>query len=285
MYQFGFSRLFYGVFLLLSGQIALAEPNTAEKIISVDSNATEILLALGVGPQIIATDITSEPLLNGQNVQKLGYHRTLSAEVILSSQPDLIVGSDHTGPAPTIKAIQNAQINFIQLKSPETISDLTRNISLLAKQLDRKTAGQQLIVEMQTMEKSIVSKIDDSVLKMVFLLDLNDRGLSQAGLDTVGNALINVLNGENISQFNNYQSVSLESILAMNPEVILVGKRSNGAPEMEQLLSRYPLLKNTSAGQNNRIISVDASKLIAGLSMTAVQQANQLAEMIYPATP
>ena len=67
----------------------------------------------------------------------------------------------------------------------------------------------------------------------------------------------------------------------MNPDVIMVGKRSNGAPETEQLLSRYSLLKNTSAGKAQRIITVDASKLIAGLSITAVQQANQLAEIIY----
>jgi ABC-type hemin transport system substrate-binding protein len=42
------------------------------------------------------------------------------------------------------------------------------------------------------------------------------------------------------------------------------------------------LLKNTAAGQAQRIVSVDASKLIAGLSITAVNQANQLAEIIFP---
>lgn len=286
MFRFKFSRLcmrklFYGVLLLISGQAALAEQIKADRVISVDSNATEILLALGIGPQIIAIDITSEPLFGSQNVEKLGYHRALSAEAILSLQPDLIVGSDHTGPASTLKAIQNAQISFIQLNSSETTADLNNNIQQLAKALDREKIGQQLIAEIQTLETAIFQRFHGSTLKMVFLLDLNDRGLSQAGKDTVGNALITLLHGQNISGFNGYQSVSLESILAMNPDVILVGKRSNGAPETEQLLSRYPLLKNTSAGQTNRIISIDASKLIAGLSITAVQQANQLAEIIY----
>lgn len=274
-------KLFYGVLLLLTAQITVAEPVHAERIISVDSNATEILLALGVGSKIIATDITSEPLLTRQNVKQLGYHRALSAEAILSLQPDLIVGSDHTGPAPTVKAIQNAQINFIQLNSPQTIADLRSNIQHLAKALDREKTGQQLIDDIQRMETAITDHLNGSNLKMVFLLDLNDRGLSQAGFDTVGHALINVLDGQNISEFNGYQSVSLESILAMNPDVIMVGRRGNGAPETEQLLTRYPLLKNTSAGQTKRIVSIDASKLIAGLSITAVQQADQLATIIY----
>lgn len=274
-------KLFYGVLLLISSQIAVAEPINAERIISVDSNATEILLALGVGSHIIAADITSEPLLNGHNIEQLGYHRTLSAEAILSLQPDMIIGSDHTGPASTLKAIQNAQINFIQLNNPESIADLSSNIQRLAKAMGREKIGQQLIDDIQRMETSIISHLNGSALKMVFLLDLNDRGLSQAGRDTVGNALINVLDGRNISEFNGYQSVSLESILTMNPDVIMVGRRSNGAPEMKQLLTRYPLLKNTSAGQTKRIISIDASKLIAGLSITAVQQANQLAAIIY----
>jgi len=277
-------KLFYGVLLLFSMQITAAEPFTAEKIISVDSNATEILLALGVGPKIIATDITSEPLLIRQHVEKLGYHRTLSAEAILSLQPDLIVGSDHTGPAPTIKAIQNAHINFIQLVSPKSIADLSRNIRQLAKELDREANGQALIDHIQQLESTIVSNQNGSALKMLFLLDLNDRGLSQAGKDTVGNALISVLDGQNISKFSGYQTVSLESILAMNPDVILVGQRHNGPPEKAQLLSRYPLLNHTAAGQSQRIISIDASKLIAGLSITAVQQANQLAEIIYSAS-
>ena len=195
MYQSVFSRcltrkLFYGVLLLFSGQIAMAETIKAERIISVDSNATEILLALGVGPQIIATDITSEPLVKAQNIEQLGYHRALSAEAILSLQPDLIVGSDHTGPVSTLKAIEASQINFIQLNSPEKIADLTRNISQLAKQLDREKTGQQLIEDLQTLELSIANHLNGSALKMVFLLDLNDRGLSQAGIDTVGNSLL-----------------------------------------------------------------------------------------------
>ena len=274
-------KLFYGVILLLTAQITVAEPVHAEKIISVDSNATEILLALDIGSKIIATDITSEPLFTSQNVKQLGYHRALSAEAILSLQPDLIVGSDHTGPPSTVKAIQNAQINFIQLNSPQTIADLRSNIQHLAKALDREKTGQQLIDDIQRMETAINDHVKESNLKMVFLLDLNDRGLSQAGRDTVGHALINVFDGQNISEFNGYQSVSLESILAMNPDVILVGSRSNGAPEPEQLLSRHPLLKNTAAGKTRRIISIDASKLIAGLSISAVKQADQLAAIIY----
>lgn len=275
-------KLFYGVLVLFSTQIAIAEPIHAERIISVDSNATEILLALGVGPKIIATDITSEPLLKGENIQILGYHRTLSAEALLSLQPDLIVGSDHTGPAATVNAIQQAQINFIQLDSPENVAELSRNIHQLAKSLNREATGQALIDDIQQLENAIVSKQNGSALNMVFLLDLNDRGLSQAGRDTVGNALITLLHGENVSNFNGFQTVSLESILAINPDVIIVGKRINGAPEKEQLLARYPLLKNTAAGQAQRIVSVDASKLIAGLSITAVNQANQLAEIIFP---
>ncbi|WP_439503185.1 heme/hemin ABC transporter substrate-binding protein [Methylophaga sp.] len=275
-------KLFYGVLVLFSTQIAIAEPIHAERIISVDSNATEILLALGVGPKIIATDITSEPLLKGENIQILGYHRTLSAEALLSLQPDLIVGSDHTGPAATVNVIQQAQINFIQLDSPESVAELSRNIHQLAKSLNREATGQALIDDIQQLENAIVSKQNGSALNMVFLLDLNDRGLSQAGRDTVGNALITLLHGENVSNFNGFQTVSLESILAITPDVIIVGKRSNGAPEKEQLLARYPLLKNTAAGQAQRIVSVDASKLIAGLSITAVNQANQLAEIIFP---
>lgn len=274
-----------GLLWLLSGTFALAGAADSLRIISVDSNATEILQALGASQQIIAADITSEPLLAGQKISVLGYHRALSAEAILALQPTLIVGSDHTGPAATVSAIENAGINFIRLDSPKRIAELVDNIALLAETLERQAAGDKLIAEIQQIQDSINSRLDDTVFTMVFLLDLNDRGLSQGGQGTVGNDLITVLNGVNASQFSGYQTVSLESILAINPDVILVGKRSNGAPPVNDLLERYPLLKHTPAGEHQRIISVDASALIAGLSINAVTQAQHLAEKIYSATP
>lgn len=274
-----------GLLWLINGNLAFAQSADSLRIISVDSNATEILQALGVGQQIVAADITSEPLLAGQKVDNLGYHRALSAEALLALQPDLIVGSDHTGPPATVRAIENAGLNLIRLDSPKRIADLIDNIALLADTLDRQAAGEKLIAEIQQIKHSINNRLDDTVLKMVFLLDLNDRGLSQGGQGTVGNDLITVLNGVNASQFSGYQTVSLESILAINPDVILVGKRSNGAPPVNDLLERYPLLKHTPAGEHQRIISVDASALIAGLSINAVTQAQHLAEKIYSATP
>lgn len=274
-----------GFLCLLSSYSAQAQPVDAHRIISVDSNATEILQALGVSQQIIAADITSEPLLAGQKVSNLGYHRTLSAEAILALQPTLIVGSDHTGPAATVRAIENAGLNFIRLDSPKQTDDLIANIAQLADTLDRQAAGEKLIAQVQQIQDAINKRLDDTMFNMVFLLDLNDKGLSQGGKGTVGNDLITVLNGVNASQFNGYQTVSLESLLAINPDVILVGKRSNGAPPVEDLVARYPLLKHTPAGAHQRIISVDASALIAGLSVNAVTQAQHLAEKIYPDTP
>ena len=56
-----------------------ALPKTAERIASVDANATEILLNLGLESQLVAVDMTSQSLLGNPNIEDLGYHRALSA--------------------------------------------------------------------------------------------------------------------------------------------------------------------------------------------------------------
>ena len=116
---------------------------------------------------------------------------------------------------------------------------------------------------------------------VVFLLDIGERGLSQAGTDTTGDALIKLLGGKNISQFSGYKSISVEALLAVNPDIILVGSRYDSLDSANKLVKRQPLLQHSQAAKNNQIVSVNAATLIAGLSLGALAEAERLADKLY----
>ena len=278
-----FPSLFGSLWLLL---MALFTASTSyadsdnSRLVSVDSNATEILLDLGLGERIVAADLTSQPLLS-QPVENLGYHRTLSAEGLLQLHPDLVIGSNHMGPAPTIAALKKAHIPVLELDSPTTLDQLETNITLLASRLHAESAAQELIEQLQKRQAALLEKQPGHKPTVVFLLDIGERGLSQAGTNTTGDALIKLLGGKNISQFSGYKSISVEALLAVNPDIILVGSRSDSLDSANKLVKRQPLLQHSQAAKNNQIVSVNAATLIAGLSLGALAEAERLADKLY----
>lgn len=257
---------------------AQAEPN--QRIVSVDSNATEVLMALGLSERIVAADVTSQSLLSAE-VPDLGYHRALSAEGILDSNPDWVVGSDHMGPEETLNLLKKAPLKLVQLDSPHTLDELQANIAELGRLLQREQQAASLMADIEQRRMQLPSNVAQKQ-QMVFLLDLGDRGLSQAGKGTTADALITLLGGENVSQFGGYKSLSVEALLAINPDVILLGQRADGELDVDVIQKRHPLLSKTRAGKNGHIVGVNAGKLIAGISLGALDEALAIADKLTP---
>lgn len=254
--------------------------DSVERIVSVDGNATEILVALDMTPNIVAADVTSQGLINDDKLLNLGYHRTLSAEGVLATRPDLVIGSDHMGPDNVIHIIEQASIELIRLVSPTNVEQLIDNVQIVGRRLNRDDKATQLIEQINLKANHIRQNATQKQLSMMFLLDMGGKGLSQAGAGTTADALISLLGGLNVSEFTSYKPVSVEAILAQQPDVILIGQRSELRVDTQTLLTHYPLLKGTKAADNNALISVNAANLIAGISLGALNEAERLSEQL-----
>lgn len=268
--------LMFSILILLSSFV-FSQP----RITSVDATATEILVGLGVEQNIVATDVTSQQIVTNKALPNLGYHRALPAEGILSTNATLIVGSNHMGPKTTIDHIQSSNIELIQLKSADTTEQLSQNIILLANRLDKKQQAELLINQLNQQTLEISQRVSPKPLNIIFLLNMNGRGLSMAGTGTTGHALITLLGGKNPTTQSGYQSVTSEALISINPDVILLGSHGTEGNIIEDFLQKNDLLKHGKAVQNNKLLSVNASKMVAGLSMGLVNEANLLSEKIY----
>ena len=78
------------VAVLLAALTAHAEP---KRIVTGGSAVTEIAVALGLAPQIVAVDTSSKHLDETRDKPDVGYVRMLGAEGILSQKPVLVLVS------------------------------------------------------------------------------------------------------------------------------------------------------------------------------------------------
>lgn len=269
------SHFFHAVGLVVA--LVASSAQAAERLISTDGFVTDLIFALAADAQLVGVDVTSELPANYRPVANVGYHRTLSAEGLLTLRPTQVIGSEFMGPAAVVSALKKSQVTVTQLPMAHTPAQLKQNITTLAQRLARDPSS---ILARMDAELATLAALPLTDRRVAVLLTTDPQKLRLAGRGTSGDAFVQLLQAQNVATFTNYQSVSAESLLALQPQLIVViGREPTQATSA--LLRQHAILKNTPAGAQGRIITVDGGALIAGLSPAAITRALAVAQRFH----
>lgn len=275
-------RRFALAFSLLGCALSLSSPSVmaVERIVSIGPATTELILALGGEQSLVATDVSSpEP----RGVPKVGYHRALAAEGILSLSPTLVVGSDEMGPNSTLDQLRRANVKVEVIATAPTLANLNERIDTLAHLLGDQAAGSKLKEEIAAQSDTLAAQAkQNKPLKVAFLLLHKGQPTSIAGGNTTASALVTLAGGVNpVAGLHDYKPVSTESLIELQPDLVLVSGRDwQQYHDPDAVLSQVPALSATPAGKNKAIHAIDGHALQGGLSLRSLQQANQIAQWI-----
>ncbi|GGA69595.1 hemin ABC transporter substrate-binding protein [Neiella marina] len=256
---------------------ATANPQQ-HRLIATDAAATSLVVEFGLLDQLVAIDVTSQLPNGADKLPNIGYHRTLSAEGLLSLNPTTVIGSEHMGPPETISALKQANVRLLQLSGALTPAQLRNNIQTTAQALGEAQRGQQLLDTLANKE----SQLQQAALtghRVAFILAMDPSKLRLAGAGTAGAALIEQMGASNVADYDNYRNVSAESLLSMAPTVILVAGRAQQSA-VADLVAANGIISHTPAGKHNRIYAVDSSTLVAGLSLGAIDEAVRVQQLV-----
>jgi iron complex transport system substrate-binding protein len=259
------------------GSIAQAEP--VQRLVSTDAAVTELVFALQADSRLIAVDVTSQLPQGYRPLENIGYHRNLSAEGLLSLSPTYVIGSEHMGPAGVLDALKAANIPLLQLASATSTQQLESNIKAVALALGAQQKGQQLVTQLHTKLRHLETRPLNQK-RVAVLLSMEPTKLRLAGTGTAAHSFIELLGAVNVADFSNYRTVSAESLMAMQTDVIVViGRQYDNATQ--DLLAANPILKHSPAFQQGHIIAIDGGALVAGLSVAAVEEAMRISNQIH----
>ncbi|PZR02355.1 MAG: hemin ABC transporter substrate-binding protein [Aeromonas media] len=275
-------RRFALAFSLLGCALSLSSPSVmaGERIVSIGPATTELILALGGEQSLVATDVSSpEP----RGVPKVGYHRALAAEGILSLSPTLVVGSDEMGPNSTLDQLRRANVKVEVMATAPTLANLNERIDTLAHLLGDQAAGSKLKEEIAAQSDTLAAQAkQNKPLKVAFLLLHKGQPTSIAGGNTTASALVTLAGGVNpVAGLHDYKPVSTESLIELQPDLVLVSGRDwQQYQDPDAVLRQVPALSATPAGKNKAIHAIDGHALQGGLSLRSLQQANQIAQWL-----
>ena len=245
--------------VVAAGQFSAAA-HAQDRIVSVGGDVTEIIYALGAGDRIVATDSTSVYPAAAAETPKVGYLRRLSAEGVLSVEPDLILISGAARPVEAVEQIRASGVRIIEMEPDYTINGIIEKTRAVADVLKLEAEGAAFAETIQRDWDEAARAIkalgvSPSVLFFAALPDGAPRG---AGTDTAADGVINLLGGRNVfADHSGYKSLSLEAAVAADPDIILIMSHHADRVGGVDAVYNHPALSLTTAARERRIFFID----------------------------
>jgi iron complex transport system substrate-binding protein len=272
----------------MAAGLAPAQP---KRIVSTAPSITEMLFALGLGDRVVGRTKYCRYPEAAKKIPEVGTYIQPNVEVILSLRPDLVVIQEN--PARLKEKFQAVRLEVLELKHT-TVDDIFKAVSVLGRVTGVQSAAETLNRKMREELDSVRRKTEPlPKRRMMFVVGRTPNAIE--GIIVVGkasylNELIGVAGGVNIfaDSVSPYPKVSLEEILARDPEVIVdmgdmsdtVGVTTEQKQRVVQLWQRYPTI---GAVKRDGVYAVASDHFVVpGPRM--VDAALEFARMLHPET-
>jgi iron complex transport system substrate-binding protein len=259
--------------------------STEPRIISAGNAVTELIYALGAEKKLIAVDVTTH-LPSTSTLPKVGYHRRLSAEGLIALNPTRLVGSEEMGPDSTLVLLKQVGIKVDVVNTEATIEGLLKRVDQLADitgMQENSTALKESINKSVTALNNNQPPIAEQK-KVLFLMIHEGRPANVAGKETSADEIIRLAGAMNpaAALITSYKPLAMESLVAMQPDLILVSQRSmKKMGGIDAILTALPTLAATPAGKDRAIEIIDGAALLGGLGLKSLAEAKRLNSLLY----
>lgn len=269
-----------GLTLLLLFIMQPVAGETGKRLITIGGALTEIVYQLEKEALLVGSDTTSYYPAAAEQLPKVGYQRTLSAEGILSLNPDLIIYTDEAGPPAVLEQLKMTDVRLLELKAGRSLEDVIDNIETIAEILDATARGQALIRELMAKKQGLDRAIAaaDSAKKVMFILQHRGNTPLVAGKKTAADSIITLSGADNaVSDYEGYRPLTPEAAITQAPDIILITRQTLEHTGGQANLLKAPGLALTPAGMRGHVIAMDALLMI-GFGPRIVDAALELHE-------
>lgn len=247
----------------------------------------EITMRL-VGPHRFAAvaAVTANPLYSNipEQAKQVANHSVgRRSEDVLAAKPDLVVASPFAN-KDLVKQLKEAGLRVVVSNLNDSLDGHAANIRLLAHMYGEEERGEALIREIEErlgrIEAVVGKKPMESRPKIIRLTDR----LNTAGKNTTVDGIIQRAGGINVAAvagIDRWQIISLEKVVELKPDVILVAEATPGQQDFALELLRHPALQSVPAVRNKRVIALP-DKLMSTLSHWNVRGVEELARLLWP---
>lgn len=223
----------------LGNKVVLAKP--AQRIVALAPHIVEMVYAVGSGDKLVGAVNYSDYPEEAKALPRVGTYKAFSAEAIIRLNPDLILAWHSGNGAQRVAPIQalGIPVYFSEPRSLDDIGDALKKIAVLSGQKNPDQAQLAFRKELNLLRSQYSDQAEVSVFYQVW-----NRPLQTLNGDHLISDVIRLCGGKNI--FTDAKTlapqIGVESILRLDPQVIVASGMGEARPEWLDEWARWPSL-------------------------------------------
>jgi len=214
-----------------------------QRVVSLAPSNTEILFAIGAGAQVVGRDVFSDYPLEAKTILDVGGgFGELNTEVILAQKPDMVLTSDLTPPE-QIGALEDLGLTVVSLPDPKDFEGMYDSLRLVARLTGHEPEADKVLEGLMRRVAAIEEKVTLVKERPLVFYELDGTDPSApwtSGPGTFVDTLITLAGGENLgsSLGSEWVQISIEELIARNPDIIILGSAHWGGITPEEVKGR-----------------------------------------------
>ncbi len=232
-----------------------------QRIVSLKPNITEILFALGVGNRVVGVTTWCNYPEAAKKLPKVADYLRAFPEQVVAVHPDLIVGSqENSAKEPTL---QLERLGFKTALFPfTTLAETLQSIRSIGKLIGKDAVAEKMARDLEH-QLAQLHKAATATQPTTALIVVGHRPLIVAGPQTFLGQLFPTLGLQNVMHAGSlpYPQLNTESLMALNPAIILDLTMGTEAGEHDPFWQRYLQLQAVRTGH---VIAINMDDFRAG---------------------
>ncbi len=247
---------------------------TPRRIVSLAPSLTEMVVKLGLEDRLVGVTLWDTAYLKGKKVI-VGSQGMINDEMILLLNPNIALAAGITSEEET-KRLEELGVRVFALLGHDIdgiLKDLVKLGKLLGVENKSKRLADSLRKEARRLEKCVKG---GKRVKVFFLIDTHG-GLWTAGKGTFIDDLVKRAGGINVfDEVEGWKSISMESLLLKDPEVIILGWGADSS-----ILHKNPL-NELSAVKKGKVFRPNDPDILSRPGIRVVEALRWLVQKLHP---
>jgi iron complex transport system substrate-binding protein len=231
----------------------------AGRIVSLAPHITELLFAVGAGDAVVGASEYSDYPAAARAIPQVGGGSGLDLEAILALRPELVVAWGSGSPPGQLQRLRRLGIPVF-VSEPQVMTDIASSLERLGRLAGHETGAAQAIRQFNQRFGKLRDRYAARAPVRVFYQVWQQPLMTISG-DHLVSDVIRLCGGSNIfaDLAELAPPVSVESVLARNPEVIIAGSDAAENPELAAYWQRWT---GMSAVQKGHVYTVQRELLV-----------------------
>jgi len=233
--------------------VELARP--ARRVVSLAPNLTELMFDLGAGDRVVATVQFSNYPAAAKRIPRIGSSGSLNLETMLAYRPDLVLAWRSGNNPQQIETIERLGVPVYR-SEPQQLEDIAVTLEKLGHLLGRDTQGAALARQLREGIAQLRKRYAGRQTLRGFY-QIWDRPVYTVNGRHIISDVMGLCGIRNVFAGNPVLApvVSLESVIARNPQIIISGGSANNAAQVLEKWRDWPTL---AAVRAHNLFHIDA---------------------------